>query len=501
MFLGTHIVNLRNYYWSFKRKNMPENNLGTSSKGKPHKHWYDKTVNQILEDIKEFFFDLFDLRDGMDEKGTILNIVNNRRMRGANAVLLMCSIMVASLGLDLNSPAVIIGAMLISPLMSPILGIGLGVGINDRETLSSSLQHFMLAAIIALVTSYVYFRFITPFGDITDEISARTAPNLLDGLVAIFGGTAGVISTTRKDKSNAIPGVAIATALMPPVCVAGFGLANGRYDFFLKAFYLFFLNSFFIAVSTYTVIRILRFKYKEYPNQKEKRRNKIFIIIFSLLILYPALTILISTYNDLNEDQKIEAFLNKHFENDFTAIADWEPSKTDSIIYLDVQLIGQPVEASTIDSCEQILSQIIGKAVKITDFQSKEIPFDEIQRLKSEMGGFQGELSTKVANLEKLQTEREQRIIDLTNQVDSLQNKVVLAKIFSETRVLYPLIDQIGFAKDFQQTNFKQQGELPLLLLRWNPRKSAVGKKRDEPKIIEFMKIRANLDTLMVATY
>lgn len=480
---------------------MPENNLGTTSKTTSHEHWYEKSIGEILEDLKEFFFDLFDLRDGMDEKGTILNIVNNRRMRGANAVLLMCSIMVASLGLDLNSPAVIIGAMLISPLMSPILGIGLGVGINDRETLSSSLQHFMLAAIIALVTSYIYFRFITPFGDITNEISARTAPNLLDGLVAIFGGTAGVISTTRKDKSNAIPGVAIATALMPPVCVAGFGLANGRYDFFLKAFYLFFLNSFFIAVSTYTVIRILRFRYKAYPNQKERRRNKIFIIVFSLLILYPALTILISTYNDLNEDQDIEAFLNKHFENDFTAIADWEPTKTDTSILLDVQLIGQPVEATTIDSCEQLLSQIIGKKVKITDFQSKEIPFDEIQRLKSEMGGFQGELNTKVANLEKLQKEREQQIIDLTNQVDSLQNKVVLANIFSETRALYPLIDKIGFAKDFQQTNFKEQGELPLLLIKWNPRKSTVGKKRDQPKIIEFMKIRANLDTLMVATY
>ncbi len=484
-----------------QKEKMPKNNLGKSNTTTPHKHWHEKTIREILEDTKEFFFDLFDLRDGMDEKGTIVNIVNNRRMRGANAVLLMCSIMVASLGLDLNSPAVIIGAMLISPLMSPILGIGLGIGINDRRTLSSSLQHFVLAAVIALVTSYVYFRFITPFGGITDEISARTAPNLLDGLVAIFGGTAGVISTTRKDKSNAIPGVAIATALMPPVCVAGFGLANGRYDFFLKAFYLFFLNSFFIAVSTYAVIRILRFRYKEYPNQKERKRNQIFIFVFSLLILYPALTILISTYNDLNEDQDIEAFLNEHFENEFTAISDWEPTKTDTSILLDVQLIGQPVEAATIDSCEHLLAKIVGKKVRIIDFQSKEIPFDEIQRLKNQIGGFQGALSTKIENLEKLQSDKEQRIINLTNRVDSLQNQVVLGNIFAETKVLYPLIDKIGFAKDFQQTNFKEQAEIPLLLLKWSPRKSAVGKKRDEPKIIEFMKIRANLDTLMVATY
>jgi len=117
------------------------------------------------------------------------------------------------------------------------------------------------------------------------------------------------------------------------------------------------------------------------------------------------------------------------------------------------------------------------------------------------MGGFQGELSTKIANLEKLQNEREQKIIDLTNQVDSLQNKVVLGNIFAETRALYPLIDKIGFAKDFQQTNFKEQGEMPLLLIKWNRKKSLAGKKRDQPKITEFMKIRANLDTLMVATY
>jgi len=480
---------------------MPENNLGTSNQATPNKHWHEKTAGEILDSIKEFLWDLVDLRDGMDQKGTIKNIVNNRRMKGANAWLLMCSIMVASLGLDLNSPAVIIGAMLISPLMSPILGIGLGVGINDRETLSTSMQHFMLAAIIALATSYIYFRFITPFGELTDEISARTAPNLLDGLVAIFGGTAGVISTTRKDKSNAIPGVAIATALMPPVCVAGFGLANGRYDFFLKAFYLFFLNSFFIAVSTYLVIRLLRFRYKEYPNVKEKRRNKIFIIIFSILILYPALNILLSTYNDLNENQKIDDILTEHFENDFTAIADIERVKTDTTIDLDIQLIGQPVEQTVIDSCEQLLSQVIGKTIKITDFQSKEIPFDEIQRLKNEIGGFQGQLSTKIENLEKLQGEREQEIVNLNNQMDSLKNQVILANIFKETRTIYPLIDKMGFARDFQQTNFQEQKELPLLLIKWNRRKSATGKVRDQQKIIEFMKIRANLDTLIVATY
>ncbi|MFT5167722.1 MAG: putative membrane protein, partial [Saprospiraceae bacterium] len=151
------------------------------------------SFKKLLTDIWDFFHDLIDLKEGMDRKGTIQNIKNNKRMKGANAWLLMCSIMIASLGLDLNSPAVIIGAMLISPLMSPILGVGLGVGINDRETLYVSLQHFVIAIGIALFTSTFYF-FFTPFGDTTDEILARTSPNTLDALVAFFGGIAGIIS-------------------------------------------------------------------------------------------------------------------------------------------------------------------------------------------------------------------------------------------------------------------------------------------------------------------
>ncbi len=480
---------------------MPESNT-TNTPEVPNKtKWHHKSLGELFTEFKDFLEDLVDLREGMDQRGTIINISNNKKMKGANAWLLMCSIMVASLGLDLNSPAVIIGAMLISPLMSPILGIGLGVAINDRETLSVSLLHFFLSVIIALITSFLYFRFITPFGDITNEISARTAPNLLDGMVAIFGGTAGVISTTRKDKSNAIPGVAIATALMPPVCVAGFGLANHEMDFFLKAFYLFFLNSFFIALSTYLVIRLLRFRYKEYPNPKERRRNKLFMVVFSFIILIPAGLILWNTYQELQEKKTINAFINTHFENDFTAISDRDIDVTDTLTKIDIQLIGEPIKQAKLDSCDLLLERILGKKVKITDYQSREIPFEEIQRLKNEIGGFQGELDTKVANLEKIQQEREVKIAQLENKVDSLQNKVVLANIFKETKANYPLLDEIGFSKDFQQTNFDKQEKIPVLLVKWNRKKSLKTRKVDQVKLTEFMKVRASLDTLLVIAY
>lgn len=483
---------------------MPESKPISSKNETTSSHWYEKSLRELLDELKDFFGDLVDLKDGMDQRGSIVNIINNKEMKGANAWLLMCSIMVASLGLDLNSPAVIIGAMLISPLMSPILGVGLGFGINDRETLFTSLQHFFLALAIALVTSYLYFT-ITPFGALTDEIKGRTAPNLLDGLVAIFGGFAGIISTTRKDKSNAIPGVAIATALMPPLCVAGYGLAKGEWPFFLNAFYLFFLNSFFIAASTYIVVRLLGFKYKEFPNPKERRRNTVVMVVFSFIILLPAILLLINALTDLREEQKVAEFIKIHFEDEDTAISDWDSRKTDSTYHVDIQLIGLPVTQTKIDSCDRALDKILGKNVVITTYQSREIPFEEIQRLKNEVGGFKRGMVSQIDDLHKLQAERELKIKLLENELDSIQNDIVLNDIFAKTRITYPFIDAIGFAKDFQQTDFIKKDsiptEIPVLLVKWNRKKPSKDKLTDQEKIRKVMQMDTKLDTLLVVGY
>ncbi|NNE28502.1 MAG: DUF389 domain-containing protein, partial [Saprospiraceae bacterium] len=170
---------------------------------------------QLWAGLKKFFKNLTELKSGLDREGTIVNIRNNMRMQGANSWMLMCSIVIASIGLDQNSQAVIIGAMLISPLMSPILGVGLSVGINDFSSLRVSMRHFGISIGIALFAATFYF-LVTPFGEATEQIVARTAPTILDAAIALFGGIAGIISFSQKDKSNAIPGVAIATALMPP---------------------------------------------------------------------------------------------------------------------------------------------------------------------------------------------------------------------------------------------------------------------------------------------
>ena len=464
----------------------------------------EKNLNEIWEAIKSFFHDLVDIRDGMDREGTLTNIHNNKKMRGANAWLLMCSIMVASLGLDLNSPAVIIGAMLISPLMSPILGIGLGIGINDRETLVVSLQHWFISIAIALITSFVYFT-LTPFGAITDEISSRTQPNLLDGMVAIFGGLAGVISITRADKSNAIPGVAIATALMPPLCVAGFGLAKGEYTFFLNAFYLFFLNSSFIAITTYIIIRILRFPYKKYMNNKERNRGRLSIIFFSMIILLPASKILYSTVQKVGIEQKVDKYLQNKIKHKSTILSEWTFAEDDNLTAQDslqilLKVIGEPLSNEYLQICDNELEAILGKAVSIITYQSKEIPYDDIKNLDTKVSGMQGKIQEQLKEMQALQKFKSDELLILKNQIDSLSNSS-LASVYSEVKTIFPLIKEIAIAKNVIKTDFKNTLEVPVVLISWGALKASKDRSNDEDKLVDFIKLRTGLDTLVVIDY
>ncbi|NJB84757.1 putative hydrophobic protein (TIGR00271 family) [Lewinella marina] len=267
--------------------------------------------------FQQWFRDFMNLRVGSDREGAVLSITNGNIMRGSNAWMLVCSIMIASLGLNLNSGAVIIGAMLISPLMNPILGVGLSVGTNDRGMLEIALKNFSIAIAIALITSSIYFYF-TPLDVFTSEMRSRTEPTLLDGLIAVFGGLAGIISVTRSDKTNAIPGVAIATALMPPLCVAGYGLtvgikSGGDFTIFWRAFYLFFLNSFFIAATAYVIIRLLRFPYRTYMTRRESRRSQIIIGLISVLMILPGYYIFRDMLNRQREARAVELFTERYF--------------------------------------------------------------------------------------------------------------------------------------------------------------------------------------------
>ncbi len=228
-----------------------------------------------------FLKDRFNISHEQDDKiNTITSIENGVEFKGVKLWTLIFAIFVASVGLNINSTAVIIGAMLISPLMGPIMGLGLSVGISDFTLLKKSLNNLSIAVIISVITSAIYF-LISPLNEAQSELLARTTPTIYDVLIALFGGLAGIVAGATKEKGNAIPGVAIATAIMPPLCTAGFGLATGNLYYFFGAMYLFFINTVMISLSTYLVVRFLKFPFKQIIDraQSNKVRKSIYIVV------------------------------------------------------------------------------------------------------------------------------------------------------------------------------------------------------------------------------
>lgn len=237
----------------------------------------------------------FDLRSDLEKEQVIIEeITRGVSFRGANLWVLIVAIFIASLGLNVNSTAVIIGAMLISPLMGPIIAMGLAVGINDLELLKRALKNFSFATLISVLTAMLYF-LISPLEEAQSELLARTTPTIYDVLIAFFGGAAGIIAlSTRGRGGNVIPGVAIATALMPPLCTAGYGLATWQPSFFFGAIYLFFINTVFISLSTFVGVRLMGFRHHELPTPERARRARHILTVIIVATILPALLMTIS---------------------------------------------------------------------------------------------------------------------------------------------------------------------------------------------------------------
>lgn len=242
-----------------------------------------------LRGLRQAVLDRFDLTaDQADPEVIDASIRAGVPFRGTNLWLLIFAIVVASVGLNVNSTAVIIGAMLISPLMGPILGVGYGAAVADFRLVRLAVVNLLIATGVSLGASTLYF-LITPLGEAHSELLARTSPTIWDVLIALFGGLAGIVGSTRKEKSNVIPGVAIATALMPPLCTAGYGMATGNFAYFAGAFYLFFINSVFIATATFGMIRILRLPEIHHSDEAASRRAHRWIAVVVAATALPSL--------------------------------------------------------------------------------------------------------------------------------------------------------------------------------------------------------------------
>ncbi|WP_209329301.1 TIGR00341 family protein [Lunatimonas salinarum] len=315
-----------------------------------------RSIGWLAEKISNFLFFIkgrFDLHEGKeDELDTIDYIKKNVEFKGANLWILIFAIFVASVGLNVNSTAVIIGAMLISPLMGPIMGIGMAAGINDFELLQKSLKNLGIAIIISILTSTIYFSF-TPLNDAQSELLARTEPTIWDVLIALFGGLAGIVAGSRKEKSNAIPGVAIATALMPPLCTAGYGIATGNLYYFLGAFYLFFINSVFISLSTYLIVRFMGFPKKQFLDEKREKTVRNYITIFTILTIVPSVYLAYNIVKRTIWEKAANSFVATEFDFPRTQVinADFLYDADSSIIEL--ALVGERIDDETLLSLQR----------------------------------------------------------------------------------------------------------------------------------------------------
>lgn len=252
------------------------------------------------------------LHEHMDTADAALRIKNAIWFRGPNVYILAFSIIIASVGLNVNSTAVIIGAMLISPLMGPIIGVGMALGTNDTALLRDSLRNLLVMVGISLVVSTLFF-LLSPLSLLNPtELEARTSPTIYDVLIAFFGGLAGIFENSRKERGTVLSGVAIATALMPPLCTAGYGLAHWNAHYFVGAMYLFLINGVFIILATYFMVKYLRFKTVAGIDEKTARTRRNIITAVMVVMIIPSLWTAFTLVVDNNFERKVEAFIGEN---------------------------------------------------------------------------------------------------------------------------------------------------------------------------------------------
>ncbi|WP_338759544.1 TIGR00341 family protein [Bernardetia sp. ABR2-2B] len=491
------------------------------------KHDYPEWQHGIRDSwgfIKDFFFRLTHLASDTDFVGTVKSIKSGVVLEGSNLWVLICSVMIASIGLDLDSAAVIIGAMLISPLMSPILGIGLGAAINDRETLIKSLRNFLSAIILTLVTSVIYFK-ITPLGLLTDQMLSRTEPNLLDVLVAFFGGLAGIIAGSRTEKTNAIPGVAIATALMPPLCTAGFGLATGKWDVFAGAFYLFFINAVFISLSTYMIVRFLKFPYVEVLNPVLARRARITAYIVLTLLLVPSVIFLFKKLTENFRNQRITTFITENINPNYDLNSVQWKVKLDSTNIYRLRVIsfgaGSYINYDSLLNLEKTFNDEVKSSWKLTGFDSEdsvhielvqsEEPADSETRVeRTVMNNAKRYIEIKFREEMGTYKQKDEIITGKDKEIEDLKQELLYARgdtlpfetIKNELKAIYPELKEIGVAR-VRQTDFKNDSLAFMLLVKWEgePARNRYTRKKYEDRLKNFINVKLKDKKIGIINY
>jgi uncharacterized hydrophobic protein (TIGR00271 family) len=429
--------------------------------------------------MRAFLQNLLNLREHADFEKTKATISDGVALRGYNLWILVCSTVLASIGLDTNSTAVIIGAMLISPLMSPILGVGFSLAIHDKQLLIRSLRDLFLAVFISLLVSILYF-FLSPLGEPTPELQSRTFPTLLDVLVALFGGIAGIVSITRHDQTNAIPGVAIATALMPPLCTAGFGLATMHWNYFLGAFYLFFINAVFISLATYLIVRYLHFPEKKFLNRKLELQYHWWFTIIGFILLAPSIYFLYSVYKKEIVKKDIDTLVISEIKKQGNEILKWDVVDRDTAKLIKVYYSGLRLKDS--------LKTAIDSTLHTHQMEEYQLFPMRINLTKNEVSELSAEMTRQMFRDMHLEEILEQSVL-ARKSIDSLP----YVNLQREVLVAFPFVDTMYIGR---LTLPAATGMDTLPAVFYQSRRGL--NNTQQKQVYQYLKVRLAKDTLLL---
>ena len=376
------------------------------------------------------FLEFINLSSGEDDKKHVLeNVKSNISFRGSKLWILACAIVVASVGLNVNSAAVIIGAMLISPLMGPIVGAGFGLGMFDFELLKKSLKNLLIATFVSLFVATIYF-FLSPFKEAQSELLSRTSPNIYDILIAFFGGLVGVIAITRVEKGNPIPGVAIATALMPPLCTAGYGLAIGNFRFFFGAFYLYTINCVFICIATFFIVKFLNYPKVKFLDKIHKTRVTYTMTFLILILLFPSIYFAYNLFQERKYEEKVNIFVENEFTNKGYMVLYKKTKFNANPHKIELACLAKKFNHPEVDTLNK---KLIRYGLVNTRLYIRQDTTDLKKDILNEIG--KGKINTDKKDIV---------ILNLKKQIE--QNQFNSKELLSEIQILFPEIGNISIA-------------------------------------------------------
>ena len=469
---------------SFKKS---DNSISVNAKG-------------LFSSMLSFFKEILDFRNETDKSATLNSIKNDISIKGPTAWILICSIFVASVGLNANSIPVVIGAMLISPLMGPILGFGLSIAINDLETLKKSVLNFSVMVVLSVFTAYLFFSFF-PLREESSELLSRTNPDIRDVLIAFFGGLALIIAKTKKGTiSTVIYGVAIATALMPPLCTVGYGLAIGKFEFASGAMYLFMINTLYIVLATYLIIKLLRFPLIDYVNSKRRRLVSRLVTLTSILMLIPAFYTFIGILYENKFNNSITQFLDYELDGidnkDYLIINSKIEYDIDNTIYVfpwkdkisEITFNSFGLDPISIDIINLLKAKIkkyphLSKTSINFNQQKTENDFKEQKRFLGELRRRDSlDLSNKTKEIELL-TER-------LNNLEKIESKNILYRtLIEDVKLNYDQITDFNLQNLFDINQTKENSKL-LFYIKWSDSISENEIIKQEQKIKTWLGIK-----------